>query len=226
MQNYTYNREQRRKSLRMARKKSGPQNGLIRHIAAQGQIGGPLALQSKAVREYGMPPSDKRVAAAHEAGHIVVSMAMGGVFKEGYLTQGELGWEGFSSVDIACLHGNNFDPRRQPRRAWLLSLTRIAGLAGEYATGLWHPASSMDEFYAMLIVSSCLSPLAGVVPADVYKELLQTSVSGIHANKVAFSIAASCLEQNSRMLPAEAAQLPVSLVDLDTLVPAWLEGAA
>lgn len=226
MQNYTYNREQRRKSLRMARKKSGPQNGLIRHIAGHGHIEGLLALQSKAVREYGLPPGGKRVAAAHEAGHIVVSMAMGGVFKEAYLTQGELGWEGFSSVGIACLHGNNFDPRRQPRRAWLLSLTRIAGLAGEYATGLWHPASSMDEQYAVLSVSTSLSPLAGQAPADVYTQLLQTSVAGIHANSLAFSIAASCLEQNSRMLPEEAAQLPVSLVDIDALVPAWLEGAA
>ena len=191
-------------------------------------MGDLVKMQTDAVREYGMPPNTKRVAALHEAGHCIVSLALGGIFKEAYVKKAAAGWEGFTSIRVPGVHGSDLTVQSNPARAWLLGLVAVAGIAAEIEAGVWHPASSVDEGYTVAQIAGQTALLKGRDPRAALNELMFHCAGLIKANTAAFTAITEAFELRGHITAAEVAQLQPSIAkyDHDILVPGWLKGGA
>jgi hypothetical protein len=128
----------------------GKQHGNTLWLADKGHGNALIQMARAAIIEHGMPPNDAAVAAAHEAGHVIVGLAMGGKFGEAFIEPNAGRWEGFSKVSIPGVHSKeDCNILANPRRGWLLGLPRAGGIHGEMFIGQYHPASSIDEAFVM-----------------------------------------------------------------------------
>jgi hypothetical protein len=194
-----------------------------RWLADQGHSDVMIQMAREAILEHGMPPSDADVAAAHEAGHVIVGLAMGGAFDDAFIVSNAGRWEGFSKVSIPGVHSKeDCNILTHPRRGWLLGLQRAGGIHGEMFIGRYHPASSIDEAFVMNSLAHGLGDLFGVPMDWVAACLTIATMRLITANRDAFEIVRSALLANKSLTAAEAAALPIVKFSLDEMVPAWL----
>jgi hypothetical protein len=201
----------------------GKQHGNTLWLADQGHGNALIQMARVAVREHGMPPVDSDVAAAHEAGHVVVGLAMGGAFGDAFILCNSGRWEGFSMVTIPGVHSKeDCNIFTNPRRGWLLGLQRAGGIHGEILIGRYHPASSIDEAFIMNSLAHGLGNLFGVSMEWVAASLSIASMRVISANMDAFEIVRTALLANKVLTAAEAAALPITQFTHDELVPEWL----
>jgi hypothetical protein len=220
------NRQQRRLAERELRRQKGPQHGLAKNLAAQGAIGDLIKMQVEAVREHGMPPNTRRVAAIHEAGHCTVALAMGGIFKEAYIKKAAAGWEGFTSIRVPGVHGSDLTVQSDPARAWLLGLNMLAGIAAEIEAGVYHPAANIEESFSAAQIAGQAAMLKGSDPRAAISELMLHCAAIIQANNAPFKAIAEAFEQRGHITAAEVAQQRIVQFGHDTLVPGWLKGGA
>jgi hypothetical protein len=219
------NRQQRRTLERKVQKNARNENfEAIREIMDQGQGQHLIDITIKAIEQFGMPPNASRVAAHHEAGHLVCALSMGGVFAKAYIradTQGN--WGGFSSVHVDGIHCNEpdqtVDVTQEPARAWLLTLIRVSGVAAEMLCRQYHPASSTDEMLLVGGVVVTLANQAGVDPEQVMNVLLGTSMQLIEHNRQAFDELARRLEAAKVLTSEEIANVRVVQIDQAVLMP-------
>jgi hypothetical protein len=216
------NRQQRRALERKANKSTRSENcGAVRELMALGQGHRLIDLTRKAIDQFGMPPKSCAIAAQHEAGHLITALAMGGIFSKAYVRQDSDGyWGGFSSVHVDGVHiCGHVDVKQNPARAWLLTLIRASGVAGEMVCGNYHPASSTDEMMLVGGVAATLANQAGVDPAQVMNALLGTSMQLIERNREAFDELTRRLEATKVLTYQDIAELRIEQIDLAVLVP-------
>jgi hypothetical protein len=216
------NRQQRRALERKAQKNTRSENcGAVRELIALGQGHRLIDLTRKAINQFGMPPNTCAIAAQHEAGHLITALAMGGIFSKAYVRQDSEGcWGGFSSVHVDGVHiCGHVDVKQNPARAWLLTLIRASGVAGEMVCGTYHPASSTDEMMLVGGVAATLAGQAGVDTAQVMNALLGTSMKLIERNRAAFDELTRKLEATKVLTYQDIAEVRIEQIDLAVLVP-------
>ena len=220
------NRADRRATAKLLRSKATigtKQNANTRWLASQGHSDVLIQMSVDAIREHGMPPTDADIAAAHEAGHVIVGLAMGGRFGEAYIVPNQGRWEGYSSVNIPGVNSvENCNALTDPRRGWLLGLQRAGGIHGEIIIGRYHPASSIDEAFVMTSLVHGLSRLYGVPIEVVGTTLTIVTTHIIKANRNAFEVVRSTLLTKRVLTLSEVKDLPIAQFDHDALIPGWL----
>lgn len=99
--------------------------------------------------QHGDDPGTRAQAASHEAGRIVVGAALGESIVSSRVDRcmhgGRAVWTGYTESSGGPVIGRWFYVRREPGNGLHLAATHLAGFAGECATGLSHPSSSIDE---------------------------------------------------------------------------------
>ena len=181
----------------------------------------------KMLETFGHEPSSISVAAYHEAGHIIVSAALGFAFKNAYLARdGKTGlWGGWSAVEDCGIHSPDIDIVAEPIRAFVIGITIAAGLAGERYSGAdEHPCSSLDERLLLKRIAVGISRAQGVEPAVVMSSLMDAARFCISINDVFFNTVATTLRLNKRLLKSEYERYTRSLtaVSMVSLLPEWL----
>lgn len=216
------NRQQRRALERKAQKNTRSENcGAARELMALGQGHRLIDLTRKAIDQFGMPPNTCAIAAQHEAGHLITALAMGGIFSKAYVRQDSYGyWGGFSSVHVDGVHiCGHVDVKQSPARAWLLTLIRSSGVAGEMVCGNYHPASSTDEMMLVGGVAATLANQAGIDPGQVMNMVLGTSMQLIELNRKAFDELTRRLEATKVLTSQDIAEVRVEQIERAVLVP-------
>lgn len=128
--------------------------------------------------EHGRDPCTRRQAAAHEAGHVVVYAALGATIdhveiKPRRAAGGKL-WLGLTRPSaltdgLIAEPAGGFLAIRQPSEVLArLMLESLAGLVGERAAELDHPASSIDEAATAQLFAVELAARFGVDARDLY----------------------------------------------------------
>ena len=97
------------------------------------------------VRRYGFPPLTKEVAAAHEAGHVIVAHSLGDeILGARLLPANDGSWLGRN--DRSDRHnGKRLLVPDNPQEALVTALIMAAGFSGEMLANHAHPSSSIDE---------------------------------------------------------------------------------
>lgn len=162
------------------------------------------------VKRHGYPPTDRRTAASHEAGHVVVGLAMGGTFDTSVVRVDDYGrYVGYSRV---VLPGAPWPTLTLENCAQLLP-GLLAGIEAERLTGRFHPASSIEEVYLALMHARL------VVGQGAANEMV------IHAQSVAYACLMECrpqfdaiatsLERHGRLTRPEARQIGKRIPPVD-----------
>jgi hypothetical protein len=156
-------------------RKKPPRDGLHALIKARSE---PFRFaRDLAIAWHGAPPEHRPVAAAHEAGHTIVGVAvLGGVLPvnscAAVVQESGGAWGGYYLLSPCALAELD------------AALLRVAGLAGEMMAGLAHPASSWDE---LLPAAEALRSLRASGPPRTLHQavvaLLQTALRILEANR-------------------------------------------
>lgn len=165
----------------------------------------------KMVATFGHPPRTTReVAAAHEAGHLVVGLALGGRFVECYIERHESGeWVGYNEVFVEGVHGDPFVAAEDPRRTFLSALQTIGGIAAEHVVETYHPCSSLEEY---ILAGSCGKVIDRTNPTIGFAKILLTSIGCLRTNRAAFDHARTLLFEKRRLDTADAGAVRALLV--------------
>ena len=173
--------------------------------------------QAAILARCGLPPLGKPVAAAHEAGHVVVMAALGDTITGARLVRraciGQSEWVGVNSrtAPTGCReYGTTADILLEPECGIRLALAEVNGLAGERAAGLDHPSSSLDEIGKALMICCSLSGLFGGDPFQVFAFLERIADALIAANRSTFDVVRGHLHRSGRLTGGEARRMPSS----------------
>lgn len=163
------------------------------------------------IQEHGFDPSTKAQAAAHEAGHLTVALALGGEFKRGRLHRNpDDTWGGYQECFVPGLHltdGQLFVVADEPLRAFWLTVIYAAGFAGEAVAGLVHPSSSPDE----RVMVEGIAAQVGFNPKLPYLTAWRT----LTRNQLVFDTLRSTLHRNRRLFAADVERLLPKLTKVD-----------
>lgn len=107
------------------------------------------------LQNSGPPPSNRKVAVAHEVGHAVIAMSLGGFATDISVYRDHRGrWCGWTEVRWPpSVENRTVSVLEHPLEATHGALFMIAGFIGEKVAGLDHPASSPDEVFP--VVQTC-----------------------------------------------------------------------
>ena len=111
-----------------------------------------IAWYAAQLKKVGPPPSTRKVAVAHEVGHAVIAMSLGGTTTDVSVYRDSRGrWCGWTETSWPpSVEQRIVKVLEDPLEATHAALTTIAGLIGEEIAGLGHPASSPDEMYRVV----------------------------------------------------------------------------
>lgn len=178
------------------------------------------------IEAHGMPPVHRRSAVAHEAGHAVVAMSMGAtITKLSVMQDADMrslwgGWcayqwpEGVEHQQIHAL--------KRPLEATHTLLNTLAGLAGEFAGGYGHPASSLDEQYAALGLCRGVADVKQIDMEELFHQLLEEAGRRIELNKPLFDAIATAMHDRDVLEGDDIAGLVAEhSVEQSPVVPAW-----
>lgn len=165
----------------------------------------------RAVAHYGLPPSDAPLVAAHEAGHMIVGLAMGGQFEVCQIARLGCDWIGYTSVFRPGVHTAaneaKFDVREQPRRAFLTLPQHLGGLAAEVVIGRFHPASSLEEVIHAIRIVKTIAAVLDVRPETVWGLAFGFATSLIQRNRHVFDVACTRLRERRRVSATDARRM-------------------
>lgn len=164
---------------------------------------------SRLVAEYGDDPMTKEQAAAHEAGHVVVAHALGMRILGAYIAAKRGAWYGSTSFTTP---GADQTTRALPvTMVPSLGLTQasimIAGLCGERAYGVEHPASSLDEQFGARTICDALGAVLGRTADDLLASVTTMAMQSIAANRMQFDQVQARLMQRSSLSPNYARRI-------------------
>ena len=163
--------------------------------------------------KHGADPGTIEQAAAHEAGHLVVSLALDpdATFIRSRLHRNpDATWGGYSEVWCPSIHlieGETFRPSQEPDRAALLMTIQAAGIVGEMVAGHWHPASSLDE----VMMVKGVATEAGIHPLSI----ILAAHTSIRRNQVIFDTLRGVLARNRRLLKSDVSRACRNLVSAE-----------
>lgn len=183
----------------------------------------------KAIQMYGMDPATRAQAAAHEAGHVIMAVALGATVTSATVTRRKWGrftaWGGETLHVMPGFEGKGpmiVTARDHPVLALHGALHSLAGFAGEMAAGLDHPASSMDE---RVLTQAVCSQLADVIDVPLDRLLLAVGrvCEGVIRNNLrGFNVVRKRLAQSPYITRPEVA---AALFGVQTFDPAELIAA-
>lgn len=158
------------------------------------------------VATYGSPPYTRDAAVAHEAGHALVTLTLGGEIRSVEVYQAQPGmWVGWSEVSWPGIESRPVNALEHPIEALHSLLFRLAGFAGESAAGLEHMASSPDETY------HALSVLIGVA--------LRRGLNAERLMDTVVNLARHRIEANAALFN----EMRQAMADVDSLLPSTLQ---
>lgn len=163
--------------------------------------------------KYGDDPGTVAQAAAHEAGHVLVSLALDpdATFIRARLHRNpDATWGGYSEVWCPSIHlteRKTFMPSREPDRAGALMVIQAAGIVGEMVAGHWHPASSLDE----VMMVRGVAEEAGINPVSI----ILAAHTSIRRNQVIFDTLRGVLARQRRLLKSDVARATRNLVSVE-----------
>jgi hypothetical protein len=195
-----------------------PQDIGVKNIIAAGHGAQLSQYVSRLIQTYGLPPSSPEIAAYHEAGHVVLGVALGGKFKEAYITH-TTGWEGYSNVKIPGVHGNkDIQLHSEPERGWLIALNQAAGCVGEELVGLGHPSSSPEETFSTMNICATLASVFKVDQDDLGYLMSLHTLEVLGRNRKPFEAIAQTLLAKKRITNKEIATQPWVFVPQTAIV--------
>jgi len=170
------------------------------------------------VERFGYPPQDREIAVAHEAGHLVVGAALGGVCVRAYVREDEPGvWIGFNAMNIPQVNDRLINVRKDPARAAKWAIYLVAGIAAEMVIGRFHPASSFEEATMVGELSAALAVLQGERHQVVAADIFAAAVLAIRRNIKAFDALRAIFAASETPDPAVINQVLRDVVRLNDL---------
>lgn len=189
---------------------SPQQKNKASHLQLLSQHGSGLAdWYISVVQASGLPPHSRDVAVAHEVGHAVVGMSLGGLFKSAPVFQSPPSvWCGWTECDWPQIGA----PREvkvldDPAMATHSLTFMIAGYCGEWAASLDHPASSPDEVYTVLGALSTVAHFKRHDVDELLGRLLKETRQRITDNGELFSSMCRAMTSADELCASKVAEL-------------------
>lgn len=156
-----------------------------------------------------LPPFDKKTVVAHEAGHLVVGMTLGGGFKHiSVYADGPGIWSGWAEIDWpAGIAERTVNVLQQPREATHSLLFKIAGYVGEEVAGLDHAASSPDEVFPTIATCVTVGHFRKIDPEELLTRVMTDARRRILVNIKLFNAIRSAMTLVDSVSPAAMKKL-------------------
>lgn len=168
----------------------------------------------------GPPPYSREVALAHEAGHALIGMSLGGAVKSLTVYRDQQGrWGGWTEMGWPGIAPRFVNPVDHPVEAAHALLFKIGGYAGEDVAGLAHPASSPDEVYSCLVTLKAIAGVKKIDAEDLMTLLLTEARKRIVENRQLYTSIRQALAVVNELRPSAVA----SLVERHGLVQSPIE---
>ena len=160
--------------------------------------------------QFGVDPSTRAQAAAHEAGHVLVAHALGERVDGARLIQrnacGRVVWEG--SNRYTPMHGSGVTTAREnPATVERCAVLNLAGFAGEEVAGLSHPSSAIDERFKARQMCAGVARVQEVPAELVMLRVGLYCARVLHRNRTAFDTIRGHLFRARRLTRIEAARM-------------------
>ena len=155
----------------------------------------------RVLRQCGAAPYDRAVAAAHEAGHAVVSLTLGGRPGPVTVSESQPGvWTGWTTFQWPPeQRSGEVHPLEHPWEARHAMVVAISGYAGEDAAGLAHPASSPDEVFPVVAGCTAVAQHCGLEADVLVAGVLREAADRIGSNRKLFDAIRHALEASDRV---------------------------
>lgn len=178
------------------------------------------------IQAHGMPPVHRQSAVAHEAGHAVVAMSMGATITRLSVLQasGMRGlWGGWCAYELPeGGPGQQIHALKRPMEATHTLLNTLAGIAGEFAGGYGHPASSLDEQYAALGLCRGVADVKKLDMEELFHRLLDEAGRRIAENTPLFDAITTAMHDRDVLEADDIAGIVAKHgIEQLPLVPAW-----
>lgn len=173
------------------------------------------ALYERVTVEHGIDPCTLAQTAAHEAGHIVVATALGDEVTGCRLFRsrahdkllGAQGWLGTNRRN-RTLHKTDVPAFAAPTdRLIYEAMNSIAGITGEMAVGLHHPASSLDEVLAAQFACDEIAARGLGAAKAIFAHVGSTCMRIVEQNRQRFDVVRGHLEKRRRLTKEEATRM-------------------
>jgi hypothetical protein len=163
----------------------------------------------EALAEHGLDPMTLPQAAAHEAGHLLIGLAIGNTFRSCRVHRVSGYWGGYTETYSPRLHTDGpFAIEHDPARAFWLAAVLAGGIGGETMAGLCHPSSSVDERVQLAHICKGL-----LIEEDAILRIVRAS---LEENAMQFSVACSLLRRNRRITRTDAERILARIRPVDT----------
>jgi hypothetical protein len=157
----------------------------------------------------GPPPFTRDVAIAHEAGHAIVGMTLGGIFKHvSVYADSKRRWCGWTEVEWPGVDSERVvNVLSEPVEALHSLLHKIAGFCGEEIAGLDHPASSPDEVYPFVQTCSTVAHFRKLDADELIIRIMADARHRIYRNRELFTAIRRSMTVVNELRPAAMAKL-------------------
>jgi hypothetical protein len=161
------------------------------------------------LQRCGAAPHHRAVAVAHEAGHAVVALTLGGRPGPISVHEERAGvWGGYTThnwppeVRTRLVH-----PLEHPLEAMHGIVNKIAGYEGEEAASLAHPASSPDEIYPLVELCSGIAHHLKLDADRLMARIMGEAADRIAVNRKLFDAISHELDENGSITAGQVDEL-------------------
>lgn len=168
--------------------------------------------------KYGADPGTKAQAAAHEAGHAILTAVLGWRFDGARISRKGKVWIG-ASFYTHRLTGETFHAANEPEMLFAMVIHTLAGQIGEVHAGLWHPTSSVDEAASATAMCAHLDVIYGLPTGATLARAADFARDQIELHWPTFSLLRTHLMRTCRVWPIEGRRMLAAVVRTDPKAP-------